>query len=673
MTTNNNSRPQVSIKVLVVDDSPSDRTIFRRYLSQDTINAYEFVETEHIDNAFEMIIRNAPDCLLLDYDLPDGKGTDLIEKITEHFGKNKIPIVMLSGSGSIEIAVETLRSGAHDYLVKSRVTPDELVRAVNNAIEKVNLFRDRQAASEIIKTSEERYKLLFDNTPLPAIVFDRENLAILAANDCAVRHYGYSRAEFLNMTLHALDSFDGASSEIVLHEFCEDEKTIRTIPARHRKKDGTITDVEINCHDIKFYGRDARFVIVQDITERRLIEKEREESLAREKELRQQAESANLSKDEFLAVLSHELRSPLNAMSGWAKMLKLGVLDESKTKQAIDVIERNISLQNHLIEDLLDISRIISGKLKIELVELNLCKIISEAVESARILASEKNIALVYTAHLEECSGFGDPNRLQQIFNNLLTNSIKFTPENGNVDVSLKTDKNFAEIKITDDGIGIDSETLPHIFERFRQADGSTKRKYGGLGLGLAIVRSLIEMHNGTITAESGGINQGAVFIIKIPVKSNNEDEKKIENHPKKNNWTSEIKPSLNGVKILIVDDESDSLELLSFVLESNGAIVRSYDNADGALNSVEDFDPDILISDISMAEMDGYDLIQRLREMDYSKNRFLPAIAMTAYTSVEDRARILSAGFQKHISKPFDVEEIIQQIKQTINSVNKM
>lgn len=786
-----------ALKILLVDDSPSDREIFRRYLKQNNDSEYVFSEAESVAEAFEIIHSENPNCILLDYELPDGNGNEIIDKIVAETGKNSLPIVMLSGSGSIEIAVEAMRSGAQDFLVKSRATPADLLRAVNNAIDKVNLYKEKELASEKIQISEERYRLLFDNTPLPAIVFDRETLAILAVNEYAARHYGYAREEFLMMTLNELDSFDGASKEIVLSEFCDEKGLLRNIPARHRKKDGSVIDVEVNCHDITYKGRDARFVIVQDITERKiaenkikeseefnrtiiesspdcvklmdkdgklifmnenglclmeiddfdkfenrewyelwtpecqetvkqtikmaqrgeigrfegfcptakgtakwwdvivspvhdaegnveriisvsrditeskLIEQEREENLVREKHLREEAESANRSKDEFLAVLSHELRSPLNAMSGWSKMLQCGVLDEDKTKKAIEVIDRNINLQNHLIEDLLDVSRIISGKLKIEPTEIDLCKILGETVESARISAAEKDIKLTYTSQIEICEGFGDPNRLLQIFNNLLTNAIKFTPDGGEISVTLKTDKDFAEIEIADSGIGIDGDTLPHIFERFRQADGSTKRKYGGLGLGLAIVKSLVDMHGGTITVESEGENQGSTFSIKIPFKSETENQSKDSVKPSiETNSAANHTGILENIKVLIVDDEADALDLLNFVLKNHGADVRAFCKADEALQSVEKFDPDVLISDISMAEMDGYDLIQRIRESKFSRNKFLPAIAMTAYTSVEDRAQVLSAGFQMHISKPFDIEEIPRQIKQIVESM---
>jgi len=668
--TNNFHSENSLIKVLIVDDSPSDRSIFRRYLVQNNEQQFSFVEAESVGQAFEILKQEIPHCILLDYDLPDGTGNELIAKLNEEHGKHNIPIVMLSGSGSIEIAVETMRLGAHDYLVKSRATAADLVRAIGNAIDKVKLYRERELATKKTRVSEERYRLLFDNTPLPALVFDRETLSILAVNDFAVKHYGYSREEFLQMTLDNLDAFEGASKEVVVSQFCDDKGLLKNIPARHTKKDGTVIDVEINCHDISFQDRDARFVIVQDITERKLAEKEREENLIREQELREQAESANRSKDEFLAVISHELRSPLNAMSGWSKMLKRGMLNEEKTIQAIEVIDRNINLQNHLIEDLLDVSRIITGKLKIEPAEINYCRIVSEAVETTRPLAVEKHIKLTLTAKAEICDGIGDPNRLYQIVGNLLTNAVKFTPEGGEINVVLQTAGKTVELSVSDTGIGIEADLIPHIFERFRQADGSTRRKYGGLGLGLAIVRSLVEMHGGTIIAESGGENRGAAFTVKIPLSAGLDEQfdgsqKRPEQEQKES--SSGI---LENVKIIIVDDETDALELLKFVLRNNGAEVYAFNTASDVLKMAQEINPDLLISDISMAGMDGYDLIHRIRESSFSQNKFLPAIAMTAYTSVEDRAHVLSAGFQMHISKPFDIEDVPQQVKNLLDSM---
>lgn len=667
----NNFHPENSaIKILIVDDSPSDRSIFRRYLIQNNKQQFNFVEAESVGQAFEIIAREMPNCILLDYDLPDGNGHELVQKLNEEHGKHNIPIVMLSGSGSIEIAVETMRLGAHDYLVKGRATADDLIRAVINAIEKVRLYREKEFITKKIQISEERYRLLFDNTPLPALVFDRETLSILAVNDFAVKHYGYSREEFLQMTLDDLDAFKDASREVVVSEFCDDKGLIRNIPAQHTKKDGTVIDVEINCHDISFQDRDARFVIVQDITERKHAEQEREENLLREKDLREQAESANRSKDEFLAVISHELRSPLNAMSGWSKMLKGGMLDEEKTNQAIEVIDRNIKLQNHLIEDLLDVSRIITGKLKLEPSEINYCRIVSEAVETARPLAAEKHIKLSLTAKAETCDGVGDPTRLYQIIGNLLTNAVKFTPADGTIDVMLQTFGNEIEISVADSGIGVEPSLLPHIFERFRQADGSTKRKFGGLGLGLAIVKSLVEMHGGNVAAKSEGKNQGSVFTVRIPLSASvNEHFESSKKSAEQNQNGANGSSILENTKIIIVDDETDALELLKFVLKNNGAEVFAFNSANDVLKMTEEINPDLLISDISMAEMDGYDLIHRIRASSFSRSKFLPAIAITAYTSVEDRAQVLSAGFQMHISKPFDIEDVPQQVKQLIDS----
>lgn len=782
-------------KILIVDDSPTDRAIFRRFLAQSAEGNYVFEEAEHISEAILKIERDLPHCILLDYDLPDAKGTDFIKKINERHGRNSIPIVMLSGSGSIEVVVDAINSGAQDYLVKSRATPGDLIRAVKNAIEKARLFREKEIAAEKIQISEERYRLLFENTPLPAIVFDRETLVVLAANDYAILHYGYTRDEFLLMTLNELDAFEGASEKIVIGEFCAKSDLIRSVPARHRKKDGTIIDVEVNCHDITFKGRDARFVIVQDITDRKkaekklkeseefnrtviesspdcvklldkngklqfmnenglclmeiddfsqfkncdwhelwtdecreivlktlemvrrgetgrfegacptakgtakwwdvivtpvrngngeiekilsvsrditeskLIEQERENNLIREKELREEAESANRAKDEFLAVLSHELRTPLNAMSGWAKMLNQGILDEDKKQKALEVIERNIRLQNTLIEDLLDVSRIISGKIKLEPSEVNFCKIVADALETARFAAEAKHIEIESKTKTEECYGTGDAFRLQQIINNLLTNAIKFTPDGGKIFVNLETTPATAKITITDTGIGIEPELLPQIFERFKQADGSTKRKFGGLGLGLAIAKSLVEMHDGNITVTSEGKDKGATFTVELPVLQKVESETEKNVHISADGHSKNGKP-LENLKILLVDDEPDSLELVRFVLANNGAKVFPFGNADEALENIEKIKPDLLISDISMADTDGYDLVRKIRELPSAKNKFLPAIAMTAYTSIEDRAAVLSAGFQMHIAKPIDINNVAAQISELLNTI---
>jgi PAS domain S-box-containing protein len=378
--------------------------------------------------------------------------------------------------------------------------------------------------------------------------------------------------------------------------------------------------------------------------------------LQSEAEARLAAETANRAKDEFLSVLSHELRTPLNSMLGWIKMLRSGMLDGERSRQAVEVIERNTRLQNSLIEDLLDVSRIISGKMRIEKEEVDLVAVVRQTFETLRPSAEGKNIAFNFFTESESVLIEGDTTRLQQIIGNLIHNAVKFTPEGGKVSVTLTNSGDRARLKVKDTGIGIEKEVLPFIFERFRQADASTRRNFSGLGLGLTIVRNLVELHDGAITAESGGKNTGATFTVELPV------ARRQQRHGNGDALFQEYF-DLKGAKILLVDDDADCVTALQMLLEKEKAEVVTVFSAEEALKKLTEQPFDILISDIGMPQMDGYDLIARIRRLTDGQNAFLPAVALTAYASEEDRRRALSAGFQMHFSKPFDFDRFLEAV----------
>ena len=414
-------------------------------------------------------------------------------------------------------------------------------------------------------------------------------------------------------------------------------------------------------------------VYFKDISERKRAEHEREESLKREQLLRRDAEDVNRAKDEFLATLSHELRSPLNAMLGWATMLNNGNLNENMRKQAVSVIERNIRLQNSLIEDLLDASRIISGKMRLEPENISFVSVVQNALDTARPAAQAKGIELVAALDAAADEMHGDIYRLQQIIGNILTNAIKFTPAKGTIDVKLERVRDTAKLTVKDNGIGIGAEILPHIFERFQQADGSTKRQYGGLGLGLTIVKHLAEMHGGQVSAESEGAGKGAVFTLELPLSTiiavkTATAENVLNEHGLPKNL-------LKNIKLLIVDDDADSRDLLQFVLEEQGAQVTCLGSACKALQELEKTKFDLLISDLGMAEMDGYDLIRHVRKNEKQEIATIPAIALTGYVSAEDRERVLQAGFQTHLSKPLEFNKLftaLNLIKNKDKNINE-
>jgi PAS domain S-box-containing protein len=401
--------------------------------------------------------------------------------------------------------------------------------------------------------------------------------------------------------------------------------------------------------------------VSRNITDRKRVEAERERLLVREQAAREQAEAANRIKDEFLAVLSHELRSPLNPILGWAKLLRSRKLDEQKMAQALETIERNASLQTQLIGDLLDVSRILQGKLSLNIAPVDLATTIAAAMETVRLAADAKSIQ-IQTA-LNEGIGkvSGDSGRLQQIIWNLLANAVKFTPEGGRVEVRLERVGTVAQITVSDTGKGISPDFLPFVFDYFRQADGATTRKFGGLGLGLAIVRHLTELHGGTVTAQSLGEGQGATFIVRLPLLK---EAAGLENQPSPNCSTDELATSpLAGLSILVVDDDADTREYLSFVLEQAGATVICAASADEALQVLVQSTPDLLLSDIGMPEMDGYMLMRRVRAMPSDRGGQIRAIALTAYAGEMNQQQAIAAGFQEHLSKPVDPEYLIQAI----------
>ncbi|HEY9621287.1 MAG TPA: PAS domain-containing protein [Crinalium sp.] len=424
-----------------------------------------------------------------------------------------------------------------------------------------------------------------------------------------------------------------------------------------------------------------------DLIEQRQDAAQRKQLLEREQAAREAAERANRIKDEFLAVLSHELRSPLNPILGWSKLLQSGKLDAAKTAQALATIERNAKLQSELIEDLLDVSRILRGKLSLNVTPVNLAATIRAAMETVRLAAEAKSIQI--TASLASDVGLvsGDSTRLQQVVWNLLSNAVKFTPPCGRVEVRLEAVSGtvlgdggdgegegdsssslssppppsslYAQITVSDTGQGIMPGFLPYVFDYFRQADGATTRKFGGLGLGLAIVRHLVELHGGTVRVASPGEGQGATFTVRVPLMSTSSDANQDERSPQQS-------LNLSGIKILIVDDEPDTRELVAFILEQRGAQVTITTSAHEALLILPQAKPDILLSDIGMPEMDGYMLIRQVRMLAPEQGGRIPAIALTAYAGDTNQQQVLAAGFQTHISKPIEPEELVQAIVTT-------
>ncbi|HEX8456005.1 MAG TPA: ATP-binding protein [Pyrinomonadaceae bacterium] len=405
-------------------------------------------------------------------------------------------------------------------------------------------------------------------------------------------------------------------------------------------------------------ARRRQYEVRQHLLARQRAEEERALLLA-------EAEEANRTKDEFLATMSHELRTPMTAILGWAQLLRSHTLSEADFERALETVERNAQAQNKLIDDLLDISRIITGKLRMDLRPVDLAAVVGATVDALRPTAEAKAIRLQSLLDAQVGPVSGDPDRLQQVVWNLLSNAVKFTPKGGRVEVRLERAASHVEINVSDSGRGISPEFLPHVFDRFRQADGTSTRKHGGLGLGLSIVRQLVELHGGTVRVESAGEGQGATFVVQLPLMVERRPPEDTHaarpRHPTAADSRSfDCPPALKGLRVLVVDDEPDTLRLLRTVLERCGSEVETAGSVAEALAAFEGWKPDLLISDIGMPEADGYELIAELRAAEAGQDKHVPAIALTAYARVEDRIRALNAGFQVHLSKPIEPVELL-------------
>ncbi len=387
-----------------------------------------------------------------------------------------------------------------------------------------------------------------------------------------------------------------------------------------------------------------------------------------ERTARNAAESANRIKDEFLAVLSHELRTPLNPILGWTKLMRSRKLDQATSDRALETIERNAKLQTQLIEDLLDVSRILQGKLNLNFGRINLISVIEAAIETVRLSAQAKSIQIQTILKSGVGLVLGDANRLQQVIWNILSNAIKFTPAGGEVKIKLEQVGSQVQICVTDTGKGIAPEFLPYVFDYFRQADGATTRKFGGLGLGLAIVRHLVELHGGAVQAESLGEDRGATFTVKMPCLQN--ESKGIKDAKDNSSLGENQSLPLSGLQILVVDDDADMREFLPFMLEQYGATVTAVASAIQALAALSQSQPNLIISDIGMPEMDGYMLMRQIRSLEPEQGGKIPAIALTAYAGEIDHQQAIAVGFQRHISKPVDPEELVKAIASLIKSL---
>ncbi len=502
-----------------------------------------------------------------------------------------------------------------------------------------------------------------------AIVAKDLNGTILAWNDAAERIFGYRADEAIGQSITILLPPERLQEEATVLAALRSGRRIDHYETERVRKDGARLRISLSVSPI----RDASGNIIgaakiaRDVTARYEMEQEREALLGREQQARHAAEAANRAKDAFLATVSHELRTPLSPIIMWTRMLRDGLLDPTKAEKALVTIERNARTQAQIVDDLLDVSRIVSGKMRLEVRPTDLGAVIQSAADVVRPAADAKGIQMSVVLDTETGFVAGDPDRLQQVVWNLLSNAVKFTPKQGRVQIVLERVNSHVEIAVTDTGEGFDPEFRRAMFDRFQQADSSASRHHGGLGLGLAIARHIVELHGGTVHGESAGPGQGATFTVKLPLaifqRAAGETERR---HPTLSEQPSpstlDAYARLDGVRVLVVDDEPDSNEAVSALLAARGAEVRVAASASQAIEVLRGWLPTVMVTDIGMPGEDGYMLLAKVRAGDGAAAR-VPAIALTAYANRDDRLRTLAAGFQLHMSKPIDAAELVAAV----------
>jgi PAS domain S-box-containing protein len=601
----------------------------------------------------------------------------LTERIRAQDVWSDLPIIVLSPSGREPSKLAELIPRLGNVSVIERpARTSTLVTAIRSSLrararqyEVRAHLADQDETQRVIREAEQRFRLLVENVRDYAIFMIDVEGRVASWNSGAEQLLGYTAQEALGQPAAWFFDDQGAT----LAREMKDARSIGRATSsgwRVRKDagrlfvEGVLTAVRDDRGRLIGYSK-----LMKDVTDRRRIEAEREQLLQSERAARSEAERSGRMKDEFLATLGHELRTPLNAILGWAQVLRHTHALDGELAEGLGIIERNARAQAQIIADLLDMSSIISGKVHLEVQPVDLASIVESAVNAVRPAAQAKSIRLDVAIDGAAGKVRGDPNRLQQVFWNLLTNAVKFTPQEGAVAVTLGQSDSSLKVSVVDTGEGIDPAFLPHVFERFRQADASTTRRHGGLGLGLSIVRQLVELHGGTVTAFSDGAGKGSTFqvVLPLPTKAALPVTQADPSQPRRSPpLHAEMSPApnanLQGVKVLVVDDEADARSLIERLLHDCDATVTTAASAKEALDVLARDRPDVLISDIGMPKEDGYSLMRRIRRLKDERGR-LPAIALTAYARVEDRVKAMEAGYQLHLAKPIEASTLIAMV----------
>jgi len=638
------------LRVLIVEDSEDDAELLVYQLER---NGYDVI-SQRVDTQITMSLALAPgewDIILADYSLPNFSATAAL-KVLQETGLD-LPFIIVSGNIGDGIAVAAMKAGAHDYLLKHNLA--RLVPAVERELQEA-------ANRSLLKESEDRWQLallgsndgIWDwNIKTNSVFFSQRWKTML----------GYEDQEIAN-------NFDELSKRVHPDDLAHFQQAIND--HLQQKTHSYNIEYRIQCQDGSYkwilsrgrglWDQEGPVRVVgshTDISDRKQMEVT----------LRQQAEylaDANRLKDEFLGIISHELRTPLNAIVGWVDLLRTRKLDSNMANSALETIDRNTKALHQLIEDILEVSRTIQGKMRLNVATVNLVEVVEASLATVQIAADAKKIQL--KANLDAAAGsiMGDADRLQQVIYNLLSNAVKFTPSGGSVQVQLARVADKMEIKVSDTGIGIKPEFIPYVFDRFLQADSTSTRYYGGLGIGLAIVRHIVELHGGTVSVESVGENRGTTFTINFPLTTTAHQNGRIQEDEKSSSHLVKTNSlSLSGLQILVVDDDQDNRDLLMFALSQYGAQVRDAASAEEALLVLTQYSPDVLVSDIGMPDLDGYALIRQIKDLEAQRGTKLPAVALTGYAKESDRAKALAAGFDYHLSKPVEIDELVTVVSQ--------
>jgi len=733
------------LQFLLLEDSPLDADLIQITLNGSNLD-YELQWVQTRDSFLKALETHQFDLILSDYSLPSFDGISALE--IAHRDCPEIPFIFVSATLGEEVAIETLKNGATDYVLKQRL--GRLVPSVQRALREARERHDRKQAEQALQEHNKRLNLLFEttrdllSTEQPLILInnlftrlsaqmeldcylnfvvdesgDRQQLRL--ASYAGIPEETAKDLEQINVGQTLCGQVAQNRCQIVVnnlqHSLFPNAETLRSIGLTAYA--GQILMVQRRILGTLSFGSRSRLsftpeevALLKSTSDQVAMMLDRANLVGSLQQQTEQLSQANRIKDEFLAVLSHELRTPLNPILGWASILRSQQVDESTTARALEIIERNAKIQIQLIEDLLDVSRILRGKVSLNMIPVDLATIVEAALETVRLAAEAKSIDLRFETadcRLKNLSNgsesaplnsqspnsplptpslqvLGDPNRLQQIIWNLLSNAVKFTPMGGRVHVTLSTiivqedrltaggsanehgpvpdnvspEVYYAQVEVHDTGKGISPQFLPHVFDYFRQADGSTTRTFGGLGLGLAIAHHLIQVHGGTIQAESPGEEQGATFKVRIPLFSGSR-QATVGSHsvtPPSPLPASQV--PLQGLRILIIDDEQDTLDFIRFLLEQYGGVVKPAKSINEGFLAFEQFQPDVVVSDIAMPGGDGYEFLRKVRALEAERGGHVPAIALTAYARDEDHDRALEAGFQRYISKPIKPSDLV-------------